>query len=188
MGPTIVVSMESHVANVKRGLNYLRFRQRRPAEAWRDSLDVFLEDLSKGRVPGWQVRQAGEAVRLYCGPVPLSREPVLLSLRPLSESIRTTDVSGAGSSCFRPPSLRSIATIMGFGGGRRYRRRCRRQCELRCEWPAFPSRPALTRFDTSFATHWLQSGVEIRRIQEFMGHRSVETTMMYTHVSCRRGP
>ncbi len=48
--------------------DFLRLRQRRPAEAWRDSLEVFLEDLSEGRVPGWQVRQAGEAVRLYCGP------------------------------------------------------------------------------------------------------------------------
>ena len=42
--------------------------------------------------------------------------------------------------------------------------------------------PSVHTLHHSLATHLLLQGVDIRQIQDYLGHANVETTMIYTHV------
>jgi site-specific recombinase XerD len=62
-----------------------------------------------------------------------------------------------------------------------------RQINKTAQSASIPKRVTSHVLRHSYATHMLEAGVDIRTVQELLGHKSVETTMIYTHVMAKPG-
>ncbi|WP_236644478.1 tyrosine-type recombinase/integrase [Sorangium cellulosum] len=101
-------------------------------------------------------------------------------------SIRTPSGDGLGQGCF--PRRGPIATGRQVSsGGIISTRRCSSAVRDAAFAAGLSRRATCHTLRHSFATHVLEAGYDIHRIQDPLDHRDVSTTMIYTHVLNRRG-
>lgn len=77
----------------------------------------------------------------------------------------------------------SSALFLNLRGGRLTVRSIRRCVDKGIEALAVPYKVTPHTLRHSFATHLLENGVDIRAIQELLGHSSLSTTQRYTHLN-----
>ncbi|THB64471.1 MAG: tyrosine recombinase XerC [Desulfovibrio sp.] len=84
------------------------------------------------------------------------------------------------------PQGREPALFLGVRGGRLNRRQAQRIIAKLAEAAGLPQSVSPHMLRHSFATHMLDSGADLRSVQEFLGHERLSTTTIYTHTSLQK--
>jgi integrase/recombinase XerC len=85
-----------------------------------------------------------------------------------------------------PLATEPVALFLNKNGARLSSRSVGRLLEKYLKQAGLDPRTSPHTLRHSFATHLLDNGADIRSVQELLGHRSLSTTQIYTHVTTHR--
>lgn len=96
-------------------------------------------------------------------------EKILIMLRNYYDEYKPVEYlfNGAGGERYSPESIRNILKVA-------------------CERAGIRKKVTPHTLRHSYATHMLEQGVDLRYVQELLGHAKPETTMIYTHVTQKK--
>jgi integrase/recombinase XerC len=83
----------------------------------------------------------------------------------------------------KAPSGREAPVFVNKFGARLTSRSVGRMLDKHLQQAGLDNRTSPHTLRHSFATHLLDRGADVRSVQELLGHKSLETTQIYTHVS-----
>jgi integrase/recombinase XerC len=81
------------------------------------------------------------------------------------------------------PALNEAAFFLGYQGKRLHRRQAYRIIENLAKTSGIQQKISPHTLRHSFATHMLESGADLRSVQELLGHARLATTQHYTHLT-----
>ncbi len=107
-------------------------------------------------------------------------------LAPLSDAARDRLREYSRRRAEFAPALSEKAFFLGSRGGRLTRRQAARIIDSLAKAAGLPQHAHPHMLRHSFATHLLESGADLRSVQELLGHARLTTTQRYTHLDLSR--
>lgn len=112
------------------------------------------------------------------------KERLCMLGRPASRALRAALEARPPESLQGSPRLHPL--FIGSKGGRLTPRSIERMLKQYLVHAGLPARVSPHTLRHSFATHLLNAGADLRSVQELLGHASLSTTQLYTHVSIEK--
>jgi site-specific recombinase XerD len=127
-----------------------------------------------------------ERIGLLGRPAVAALEAYLELARPELEARRRGPVSSPAAAAAAPRLPEPDAIFLNHDGAPIGVRGLRYRIDRLCRIAGLPEGVSPHTLRHSFATHLLDGGADLRVVQELLGHESLATTQIYTHVSAAR--